>query len=84
MTVWLGNYNIPTDSTPYDRQKQEIQTALQAYGTDNIGGITVGNEWMLNYLNTYDDGSDDPNDAVGNQGETSQGHFQCYGKAQTM
>ena len=50
MTVWLGNYIIPTDDTPYERQKGEIKTALQAYGTDNIGGITVGNEFMLKYV----------------------------------
>ena len=47
MTVWLGNYNIPDDATPYTRQKQAIQEAIQTYGTGNIGGITVGNEFIL-------------------------------------
>lgn len=47
MTVWLGNYNIPTDSSPYERQKEAIKEAIQTYGTTNIGGITVGNEFML-------------------------------------
>lgn len=51
MTVWLGNYNLPTDAgEAYDRQKSTIQEALQTYGTDNIGGITVGNEFMLKYV----------------------------------
>ncbi|EPQ52588.1 glycoside hydrolase family 17 protein [Gloeophyllum trabeum ATCC 11539] len=66
MTVWLANYNIPTDKTPYTRQKQAIQEAIQTYGTDHIGGVTVGNEFMLNYLNA--NGASDPNSAVGNQG----------------
>ena len=51
MTVYLGNYAIPNDNnTAYDRQRSEINVALQAYGTDHIAGITVGNEFMLNYL----------------------------------
>ncbi|TFK49670.1 glycoside hydrolase [Heliocybe sulcata] len=66
MTVWLANYNIPTDNTPYTRQKAAIQSAIETYGTDHIGGVTVGNEYMLNYLNA--NGATDPNSAVGNQG----------------
>ena len=50
MKVWLGNYVIPEDSTPYERQKQAIKDALQEYGTDHIGGITVGNEFILKYV----------------------------------
>lgn len=46
--VWLGNYPIATDNgTAYLRQRNEIQQALLTYGTDHIGGITVGNEFML-------------------------------------
>lgn len=67
MTVWLGNYPIATDNgAAYQRQRDEIKAALQTYGTSNIGGITVGNEFMLNYLN--DNGATDPNSAVGNTG----------------
>jgi len=40
---------------------------LKTYGTDHIAGITVGNEYMLNYLNANNGGSD-ANGAVGNQG----------------
>lgn len=48
MTVYLGNYPIATDNgTAYQRQQGEIQAALQTYGTNNIAGITVGNEFML-------------------------------------
>lgn len=49
MKVWLGNYVIPEDSTPYERQKQAIKAALEEYGTDHVGGVTVGNEFMLKY-----------------------------------
>ncbi|KJA26416.1 glycoside hydrolase family 17 protein [Hypholoma sublateritium FD-334 SS-4] len=51
MTVYLGNYPVPTDNgTAYTRQRDEIKAAIQTYGTDHIGGITVGNEFMLNYV----------------------------------
>lgn len=48
MTVWLGNYAIATDNnTAYARQRDAIKSAIQTYGTDHIGGVTVGNEFML-------------------------------------
>ncbi len=48
MTVFLGNYPVATDNgTAYTRQRDEIKAALETYGTDHIGGITVGNEFML-------------------------------------
>jgi len=48
MTVWLGNYAIATDSgAAYQRQRDLIKQAISTYGTDHIGGITVGNEFML-------------------------------------
>lgn len=51
MTVWLGNYNVPNDAgAAYVRQRDVIKDALQTYGTDNIGGITVGNEFILKYV----------------------------------
>lgn len=50
MQVWLGNYAIATDNgTAYQRQRDLIKAAVQTYGTDHIGGITVGNEFMLKY-----------------------------------
>lgn len=50
MQVWLGNYAIATDNgTAYKRQRDVIKTAIQTYGTDHIGGVTVGNEFMLKY-----------------------------------
>ncbi|KAF8907298.1 glycoside hydrolase superfamily [Gymnopilus junonius] len=67
MQVWLGNYAIATDNgTSYQRQRDVIKAAVQAYGTDHIGGITVGNEFILDYLD--DNGGTDPNSAIGNQG----------------
>lgn len=51
MTVYLGNYPVPTDNgTAYTRQKGELQAAITTYGTNHIGGITVGNEFMLKYV----------------------------------
>jgi len=41
-------------------------SAIKTYGTDNIGGVTVGNEFMLNYLNA--NAGTDPNGAVGQAG----------------
>ncbi|TBU42763.1 glycoside hydrolase [Dichomitus squalens] len=66
MTVWLGNYPVPTDPAPYERQRDAIIDALKTYGTDHVSGITVGNEFILNYLNA--NGATDPNSAVGNAG----------------
>ena len=51
MTVWLGNYPSLTDNgTAYERQKGEIQTALQQFGSANVGGVTVGNEIILEWV----------------------------------
>jgi exo-beta-1,3-glucanase (GH17 family) len=67
VTVWLGNYVVPDDNgTAYMRQRDVIKDAIQTYGTDHIGGVTVGNEFMLNYVTSA--GSQDPNSAIGNQG----------------
>jgi len=67
MSVWLGNYNYPNDNgTAYQRQRQAIVDAINTYGTSNIAGITVGNEFMLNYLTAQ--GSNNPNSAIGNTG----------------
>ncbi|KAF9560495.1 glycoside hydrolase [Agrocybe pediades] len=63
MTVYLGNYVIPTDNNAaYQRQRDVIKSAITTYGTDHIGGITVGNEFMLNYVT--DNAPGDPNAAV--------------------
>ena len=47
MTVYLGNYNIPTDDAPYIRQRDAIIDAIKTYGADHVAGVTVGNEYML-------------------------------------
>lgn len=48
MTVWLANYPIATDNgTAYLRQRNEIQQALTTYPTRYVGGVIVGNEFML-------------------------------------
>jgi len=68
MTVWLGNYVVPGDDAGYTRQRDEINSALQTFGVDHVEGVTVGNEFMLNYLNENGNGESDPNSDVGNQG----------------
>jgi len=68
MMATLGVYVSPDgDYTAYERQRVVLEDALKKYGTDHIAGITVGNEYMLNYL-TNNGGGEDPNSAVGNKG----------------
>jgi len=50
----------------YTSQRDAILSAIQTYGADHVLGLTVGNEFMLNYLN--DNGGTDPNTALGDQG----------------
>jgi len=67
MTVYLGNYVVPTDNgAAYERQRELIKSAIETYGVDHIEGITVGNEFMLNYL--LANGATDPNSPTGNAG----------------
>ena len=48
MTVFLGDYNLATDNgTEYTNQKADIVAAINTYGTGNIAGIIVGNEFIL-------------------------------------
>jgi exo-beta-1,3-glucanase (GH17 family) len=50
MQVYLGNYVVEGDPTAYERQRDVHKAAIQTYGTDHIAGLTVGNEFMLNYV----------------------------------
>src|SRR5258706_861239 len=50
LKVYPGIYLVDVDEAGYHSQKTALQQALQTYGTDNILGITVGNEVMLNYM----------------------------------
>ncbi|KAJ6490326.1 glycoside hydrolase [Mycena vitilis] len=70
MKVFLGNYPVPTDAgAAYERQRDLIKDALTTYGADHVAGITVGNEFILNYLTDSAGGSQqDPNGDVGNAG----------------
>jgi len=67
ITVYIANYPISTDNNAaYDRQRGELENAIQTFGATHIAGMAVGNEFMLNYLDL--NGATDPNGAVGNQG----------------
>lgn len=68
MEVWLGNYVMPGEDEAYARQRDAIQAAIKKYGTKHIGGITVGNEYMLNYLTSQGLSSPDINTAAGDVG----------------
>ena len=50
LKVYPSIYLVDVDEAGYQRQKTALQHALQTYGTNNILGITVGNEVMLNYM----------------------------------
>jgi len=68
LNVYLAIYNVPNDGgAAYVRQRDTIVDALKTYGTDNVMGISVGNEFILDYL-TDNGGGDDPNGPVGAQG----------------
>ncbi|KAK1231851.1 hypothetical protein PQX77_005065 [Marasmius sp. AFHP31] len=68
LQVYLGNYVVPDDNgAAYTRQRDVIKQAIQTYGTDHIAGITVGNEFMLNYMLSNGGGS--PDSAIGNTGK---------------
>ncbi|KAF5380680.1 hypothetical protein D9757_007077 [Collybiopsis confluens] len=68
ITVFIANYPEAADNgVAYNRQKSALEDAIKTYGTDHIGGLTVGNEFILNFLDA-NNGGDDPNGAVGNQG----------------
>ncbi|EAU84671.2 glucan 1,3 beta-glucosidase [Coprinopsis cinerea okayama7 len=66
MEVFVGIYTVPDDDEAFLRQSAAIREAIETYGTDNIGGVTVGNEFMLNWVTGR--GSNDPNSAIGQQG----------------
>ncbi|KIY64983.1 glycoside hydrolase family 17 protein [Cylindrobasidium torrendii FP15055 ss-10] len=67
MTVYLGNYPSATDNdVAYERQRDVLKEALQTYGTDNVAGITVGNEYILNYMTSAS--ATDVNGAAANKG----------------
>lgn len=53
MTVYVGNYVVPSDNTAYMRQRGELQTAFQSFGVDNVVG---GFQWPCRfclYIDTY-------------------------------
>jgi exo-beta-1,3-glucanase (GH17 family) len=67
MSVVVANYPIATDGgAAYTQQAILLEQAIQAYGTDHIIGMTVGNEFILDYLDAND--ATDPNGSVGDEG----------------
>ncbi|KAF8519533.1 glycoside hydrolase family 17 protein [Gautieria morchelliformis] len=68
MTVYVGNYVVPSDNTAYQRQRDELQTAFASFGVNNVVGMTVGNEFMLNYVTDNGGATQDINGPVANTG----------------
>ncbi|KAJ3511948.1 hypothetical protein NLJ89_g3806 [Agrocybe chaxingu] len=66
MQVFIGNYVVDGDPGAYERQREVIKEAIETYGTEHIAGVTVGNEFMLNYVTGRN--SNDANSAIGNEG----------------
>jgi len=66
MSVYLANYVMPNQDDIFVRQMSEINQAVQTYGTKNVAGCIVGNEFMLDYLTA--NGAMDPNGPVGQAG----------------
>ncbi|KAJ4465241.1 hypothetical protein C8J55DRAFT_260042 [Lentinula edodes] len=63
LTVYIANFPEADDNgEAYDLQKTMIQSPIQTYGTSHIAGVTVGNEFILDYLD--DNGGTDPNSAI--------------------
>lgn len=65
VSVYLGIYVDPSDDSTYQRQKQDTQSALQKFGENNVLGLTVGNEIILDACQNVS--STNPNDTVGIQ-----------------
>ncbi|KAF9568994.1 glycoside hydrolase family 17 protein [Agrocybe pediades] len=66
LKVYLGNYVVEGDPGAYERQRDVLKSALQTYDADNIEGVTVGNEFMLNYAVGHS--IEDVNSAAGDEG----------------
>lgn len=59
--MYLGNYAVPDDNgAAYTRQRDILKEAISTYGTDHISGVTVGNEFMLKYVDLFGASSIDP------------------------
>ncbi|GMK59660.1 hypothetical protein CspeluHIS016_0802660 [Cutaneotrichosporon spelunceum] len=56
MTIYPAIY-IDSNTQAYKDQTDAILAAFQKYGVDNIGGLAVGNEWLLNQANDVPSGS---------------------------
>jgi len=66
LQVFIGISVAENADADYTSQRDAVLAVLQTYGTDRVLGVTVGNEFMLNYLNEH--GGTDPNTAIGDQG----------------
>lgn len=66
MTVFLANYPVPDNATAYSEQRDKILAAIETFGEEHVGGVTVGNEFILDYVTAA--GQSDPNGPAGDAG----------------
>jgi len=66
LIIYPGIYITENDDASYIAQRDAVLSAIRTYGTDRIAGVTVGNEFMLNYLTAHN--AADPNSTVGDTG----------------
>ena len=66
MQVYAAIFVVEGDDTAYTRQKTALFSALNTYGFDSVAGITVGNEFMLNYCLEHK--CNTPDDRIGQAG----------------
>jgi exo-beta-1,3-glucanase (GH17 family) len=48
LAAWLPQPADDPDNTTWNRQMSNVLDAIKTYGTDNIEGVSVGNEYLLN------------------------------------
>ncbi|KIM27562.1 glycoside hydrolase family 17 protein [Serendipita vermifera MAFF 305830] len=65
LKVYAAIYVVVDDDTAYERQKASLKNAIETYGVDHLEGITVGNEFMLNYMTQYGGSSATPDGTIG-------------------
>ncbi|KAG8800996.1 hypothetical protein FRC18_007905, partial [Serendipita sp. 400] len=70
MKVYVAIFVVVDDDSAYDRQKASLRSAIEQYGVDNIEGVTVGNEFMLNYITKYGGEGATATSTVGTQAST--------------
>lgn len=68
MKVFVAVFIVDGDDSAFTRQRAALKSAIETYGVGNIEGVTVGNEYMLNYVTSH--GAEDATGTVGRAAST--------------